>query len=124
MPSCQIASGLCPTDSTQTFTDTCDIYISAIGILNDWKWPDIEGFKDYKGEIVHTANWKDELTAESMKGREVALIGAGSSGIQVLPTIQPFVKRCDHYFSGKTWISPIGFGSEELKRRGAVGNCK
>jgi hypothetical protein len=26
--------------------------------------------------------------------------------------------------SGKTWISPIGFGSDELKNRGAIGNFK
>lgn len=108
----------------QIFTDTCDVFLSAVGILNDWKWPDIEGFETYKGDIVHTANWKPELKLDDLKDREVALIGAGSSGIQVLPTIQPYVKRVDHYMSGKTWISPIGFGSEELRRRGVVGNCE
>lgn len=59
-----------------------------------------------------------------MEGKDIALIGAGSSGIQVLPNIQPIAKRVDHYMSGKTWISPIGFGSEELRERGAIGNFK
>lgn len=59
-----------------------------------------------------------------MKNKTIALIGAGSTGVQILPQIQPVAKRVDHYFSGKTWILPIGFGSDELQLRGAVGNCK
>lgn len=74
--------------------------------------------------MVHSAKWDPELTLESMRGKDVALIGAGSSGLQILPQIQPVTKRVDHYFSGKTWISPIGFGSDELKIRGVVGNCE
>lgn len=103
------------------FVDTCDIYVSATGILNKWKWPDIEGLSSYKGKMVHSANWDPEV---DVTGKNVALIGAGSSGIQILPQIQPSAKRVDHYMSGKTWISPIGFGSEELHERGVVGNCK
>lgn len=74
--------------------------------------------------MVHSADWDSELTVEKMKGLDIALIGAGSSGIQILPQIQPVVKSVDHYMASKTWISPIGFGSEELKERGAIGNCK
>jgi cation diffusion facilitator CzcD-associated flavoprotein CzcO len=59
-----------------------------------------------------------------LKGKDVAVIGAGSSGIQIVPSLQPIVNRLDHYMSGKTWISPIGFGSDELKNRGAIGNCR
>jgi hypothetical protein len=60
-----------------------------------------------------------------MRGKNVALIGAGSTGIQLLPQIQPYAKSVDHYVSGKTWISPVGFGSEELKERGVTtGNCE
>lgn len=74
--------------------------------------------------MVHSARWDPSLTPETMKGLEIALIGAGSTGIQILPQIQPFAKRVDHYMSSKTWISPIGFGSEELEARNAIGNCR
>ncbi|KAF2494389.1 cyclohexanone monooxygenase [Lophium mytilinum] len=109
------------TTTGTTFVDTCDIYLSATGILNKWQWPTIEGLKDFKGKLVHSANWEEDTP---LKDKDVALIGAGSSGIQILPTIQPIAKRVDHYMSGKTWISPIGFGSQELKLRGATGNFK
>jgi cation diffusion facilitator CzcD-associated flavoprotein CzcO len=110
--------------SGKEFTDRCNFLITATGILNKWKWPDIEGCERYKGQMVHSANWDSGLTIEKMKGRDIALIGAGSSGIQILPQIQPVAARVDHYMASKTWISPVGFGSEELKNRGATGNCK
>jgi hypothetical protein len=40
-----------------------------------------------------------------MTGKKIALIGGGSSGIQLLPQMQPIVERCDHYMKGKTWIA-------------------
>lgn len=36
---------------------TSDIVISAVGILNNWKWPDIEGLHSFKGKLLHSANW-------------------------------------------------------------------
>jgi cation diffusion facilitator CzcD-associated flavoprotein CzcO len=71
--------------------------------------------------MVHSAKWYPEIKLE---GLDIALIGAGSSGIQLLPQIQLVANHIDHYMSGKTWISPIGFGSEELQERGVTGNCK
>lgn len=34
-----------------------DIFINAGGILNDWKWPDIEGLDTFQGRRLHTADW-------------------------------------------------------------------
>ncbi|KAJ5924897.1 hypothetical protein N7454_007536 [Penicillium verhagenii] len=109
-------------ETGEIFIDSCDFYANATGILNKWKWPDIEGREKYQGQLVHSANWDPELTLDALKGKNVALIGAGSTGIQILPQIQTVANRVDHYMSGKTWISPVGFGSEELLERGAIGN--
>lgn len=35
----------------------------------------------------------------------MAVIGAGSSGIQVVPALTPSVKAMDHYVRGKTWVA-------------------
>lgn len=58
---------------------------------------------------MHTACWDPEF---DWTDRNVALIGAGSSGIQVLPHIQPQSKRVVHFMRGKTWISPVGYAAE------------
>ena len=34
-----------------------EVVISAVGILNNWKWPDIEGLHDFQGKLLHSANW-------------------------------------------------------------------
>ena len=83
--------------------DQCDILINASGILNNWKWPDIDGLNDYKGTLLHTANWDNNVELE---GKRVGLIGNGSSGIQVLPTIQPKVEHVTTFIREPTWVSP------------------
>lgn len=37
--------------------DWADFVFNGIGVLNRWKWPDIIGLKDFKGTMVHSANW-------------------------------------------------------------------
>ncbi|CAI6334554.1 unnamed protein product [Periconia digitata] len=88
----------------KTHTDHCDIMINASGILNNWAWPAIPGLDRYKGVLLHTANWDENVDLE---GRHVGLIGNGSSGIQVLPTIQPYVKKCTTFIREPTWVSPV-----------------
>ncbi len=88
--------------SGEVFTDTCDFFIAATGILNKWHWPEIPGLKDFKGKVIHSANWDDSY---DMTGKNIALIGGGSSGIQILPTLQPIAKRIDHYNRSQMWIA-------------------
>jgi cation diffusion facilitator CzcD-associated flavoprotein CzcO len=82
-------------------TDEGDFLITCVGFLNNWKWPDIPDLEKFKGYVAHTAAWKDGY---DFAGKKVALIGSGSSAIQVLPTLQPTVAQIDNYVRGKTWI--------------------
>jgi cation diffusion facilitator CzcD-associated flavoprotein CzcO len=50
-----------------------------------WKWPEIPGLKNFKGDLLHTANWPKDF---EYSGKRVAVIGNGSSGVQVVPAIQ------------------------------------
>lgn len=54
--------------------DFCDVFINASGVLNNWRWPDVEGLDDYRGVLLHTANWDDDVQLE---GKRVGLIGNG-----------------------------------------------
>lgn len=40
--------------------DQADVVISARGNLNTPSWPDIDGLKTFKGEVMHSAAWKEE----------------------------------------------------------------
>ena len=73
-----------------------------VGFVNNWKFPDVPGIEDFEGTVMHTASWKHDV---EYHGKRVAVIGNGSSGIQIVPNLQPHVERLDHYVRGPTWIS-------------------
>jgi len=62
-------------ESDTIVNDHCDILVNASGILNNWQWPAIPGLDKYKGKLLHTANWDDDV---DLTGRHVGLIGNGS----------------------------------------------
>ena len=41
----------------ETIKDSCHVLISAVGLLNAWKWPDIPGLEDFQGAKMHSAAW-------------------------------------------------------------------
>lgn len=53
---------------------------------SNWKWPEVPGLNTFQGELVHTANWPRDF---DFANKTVAVVGNGSSGIQVLPAIHP-----------------------------------
>ncbi|KAK7206465.1 hypothetical protein BZA70DRAFT_274294 [Myxozyma melibiosi] len=103
----------------ESFIDDCDILYVCVGTLNDWRWPDVKGLHDFKGELLHSAAWDESWDA---KGKNVAVIGAGSSAIQIVPTLQKVVNRLDNYVRGKTWISPPFAAAEVEKHTSSEAN--
>lgn len=73
-------------ETGEVIEDHCHILINGTGILNNWKWPDIPGLHSFKGDLVHSATWSTE---HNIDGKRVAVLGSGSSGIQIIPNIQP-----------------------------------
>ncbi|KAF6232532.1 hypothetical protein HO173_009200 [Letharia columbiana] len=101
------------------FEDQGDALITAIGALNEWRWPPIPGLHGFGGKLLHSAAWDESY---DYNGKQVAVIGAGSSGIQIVPSLQPEVQHLDHYIRGRTWIAGTFARGEIEKRHGAAGN--
>src|SRR3981189_2615248 len=57
----------------------------ATGCLSAPKPPEIDGVKDFKGEVYFTGRWPHEEV--KLAPKRVAVIGTGSSGIQSIPLI-------------------------------------
>src|ERR1700726_3727649 len=64
---------------------SCRYYIMATGCLSAPKPPEIDGVKDFKGEVYFPGRWPHQ--AVNLAGKRVAVIGTGSSGIQSIPLI-------------------------------------
>lgn len=48
-----------PDGTTLPAQETAEVVISAVGILNNWKWPDVEGLHKFQGKLLHSANWDE-----------------------------------------------------------------
>jgi cyclohexanone monooxygenase len=59
--------------------------VMATGPLSTPHIPDFSDHRQYKGEIYHTGKWPHAPV--DFKGKRVAVIGTGSSGVQVAPLI-------------------------------------
>lgn len=110
MSGAPMAKSLRTTATSSSMAEVC-MQLSAVlsqtdspqGVLNTWKWPSIEGLHSFKGDLCHTARWPENL---SLKDKRVAVIGAGSSGIQVVSAIQSEVKQLYHWIRSPIWITP------------------
>ncbi|KAF9889081.1 hypothetical protein FE257_008058 [Aspergillus nanangensis] len=90
------------------FVDECDIFINGGGILNNWKWPDIKGLKSFRGVLCHTAAYPEGM---DLTGKRVAVIGIGSSGVQVIANIASKVSKLYTWVRSPTWIT-AGFAQK------------
>ena len=70
------------------------IPIHNVDTPSNWRFPDIPGLKDYQGILLHTANWDDTT---DLADKNVAVIGNGSSGIQVVAAGKRFTKSAEAF---------------------------
>ncbi len=129
----------------EEFEDVADVFLTAFGALSRWKWPDIPGREDFKGEVYHTAQFDPEggsweQVAGGWKDKKVGVIGSvspstapfksrfrltlrqGSSAIQTVAAVHPKVSKLVTYVRGQTWIA-VPFAGEtfsELLGRNTV----
>src|SRR5699024_4706456 len=64
---------------------TARFCVFATGSLSAVNYPDIPGREDFTGRVLHTAAWPHEPV--DLRGKRVAVIGTGSSGIQLVPEV-------------------------------------
>lgn len=64
---------------------TARFLITAVGVLSATSLPKIDGINSFGGDWYHTGNWPQEPV--DFAGKRVGVIGAGSSGVQILPLI-------------------------------------
>jgi len=84
-------------------TRTANLVISAVGIFNPIKMPDIKGLDSFAGPRFHTAQWRDDV---DLTGKRVAIIGNGASCMQTAPEIQHTVAALTIFQRSPHWIAP------------------
>jgi cation diffusion facilitator CzcD-associated flavoprotein CzcO len=78
-----------------------DFVLAATGVLHHPYTPDIPGLDSFTGDVVHTARWDDDITTA---GRRIAVIGTGSTGVQVVSALQRDAAAISHFVRTPQWV--------------------
>jgi cation diffusion facilitator CzcD-associated flavoprotein CzcO len=79
--------------------------VSTTGVLSVPSYPDVPGRELFAGEQYHTGRWPS--TPVDVAGRRVAVIGTGSSGVQVAPLLAEQAASLTLYQRTPSWCTPL-----------------
>jgi cation diffusion facilitator CzcD-associated flavoprotein CzcO len=86
-------------------TDECHVLVSAVGFLNIPRYPEWPGLEDFAGPKFHTSRWEHQ---HDLSDKVVAVVGTGSTAAQIVPAIQPIVKKLYVFQREPGWVMPKG----------------
>jgi cation diffusion facilitator CzcD-associated flavoprotein CzcO len=91
------------TDTGKTFT--AHVVISATGPLSAPIYPDVPGMASFRGVSCHTARWPQEPV--EFVGKNVIVIGTGSTGVQVIPQVAKTAAHLTVFMRTPNWVIPL-----------------
>ncbi|OBK22852.1 monooxygenase [Mycobacterium asiaticum] len=80
---------------------TAEVVVCATGVLHHPAVPDIPGLDEFDGPVVHTARWDDGVDTDA---KRIAVIGTGSTGVQIVSALQPGAASITHFVRSPQWI--------------------
>jgi 4-hydroxyacetophenone monooxygenase len=87
----------------QTHDLSANVVVSAAGLFATPKPLDIKGADQFAGELLHTTAWGTDHTP---RGKRVAVIGNGSTGVQLLARVAEQADQVYVFQRTPQWISP------------------
>ncbi|WP_068186832.1 NAD(P)/FAD-dependent oxidoreductase [Mycobacterium sp. UM_CSW] len=81
-----------------------DFLIAATGLLRELHTPAIKGLADFDGPVMHSARWDHSV---DMTGKRVAVVGTGSTGVQIVCGLVDSAARLDVFQRSPQWILPV-----------------
>ena len=85
-------------------THTADAVVAATGFLHRKRMPRIDGTETFLGPQFHSSEWPDGL---DVRGKRIAVVGSGSSGIQMVCALAEMECEVTQYVRTPQWIETI-----------------
>jgi cation diffusion facilitator CzcD-associated flavoprotein CzcO/acetyl esterase/lipase len=85
---------------------TARFFINAAGAFSVFKKNDFPGQDEFRGTVLHTSRWPAD--GVDLAGKRVAVIGTGSTGIQVIQTIAEQVAELTVFQRTANFACPLG----------------
>jgi cation diffusion facilitator CzcD-associated flavoprotein CzcO len=89
--------------TSQGATLSADFLVSASGVLHHPIKPKFEGDEKFKGAIFHTSEWDHSV---ELKNKRVAIIGTGSTSVQVIGELHQTVDKLSVFQRSAQWVLP------------------
>ncbi|XP_037294204.1 senecionine N-oxygenase-like isoform X2 [Manduca sexta] len=80
-------------ESKQSRTETCDFVVVASGQYLLPSWPKIEGLETFRGNMIHSHDYKDP---EDYRNHRVLVVGAGASGLDLATHLSNVTSKLVH----------------------------
>ncbi|WP_220186822.1 flavin-containing monooxygenase [Pseudonocardia pini] len=77
--------------------------VTAVGLHNRPRIPELSGREDFAGEVFHSAQWPDGV---DLAGKRVAVVGAGASAMQVVSAVVDEVAELTVLQRAPQWVAP------------------
>ncbi len=84
-------------------TVEAEVVVSAVGMLNELVWPDIDGLHDFAGTMFHSARWRHD---HDIAGERLAVIGSAASAVQFVPEIVKTAGMVHLFQRTANWVMP------------------
>jgi 4-hydroxyacetophenone monooxygenase len=81
-----------------------DVLISAVGVLNRPKLPDVPGIGGFRGQAFHSSDWPADV---DLVGKRVALVGTGASAMQIACAVAAEVEELVIFQRSPQWVAPF-----------------
>jgi 4-hydroxyacetophenone monooxygenase len=91
---------------------TANVVVSASGLFANPKRFNVPGADDFRGQLIHTAECTGQ---EDLDGKDVAIIGNGSTGVQMMGAVAKRARSVGVFQRTPQWISPRERYGEALK---------
>jgi 4-hydroxyacetophenone monooxygenase len=80
-----------------------NVLVNCLGTFANPKLPSFEGQELFEGQTIHPARWPDGL---DLTGKRVAIVGNGSTGVQILSRIAEDAAQVSVFQRTPQWIAP------------------
>ncbi len=80
---------------------TARYVITAIGAFIDPRPPEIPGYEDFGGKVIRSQDWDHEY---DLTGKRVAVIGTGSTAVQLIPPVARKAKQLYVFQRRPIWV--------------------
>lgn len=84
-------------------TEEFEAVVCALGFFSDPSIPQWPGVDDFSGTMFHTARWESQ---HDLAGKRIAVVGTGSTAVQVVPAMAEIAERVFVYQRQPGWINP------------------